>query len=244
MIAGSGSGLLGPAIGGALVVGIGAPWAMRLRRRQLPAERAAAGRRERLGAGRVRARQGAASSFLSEMRGGLREVTSRRWLSTEIVYMCLGNILAASFPVLAPLICRQHYGGAAAYASLVGRVRRRDARRRRDDAQLQAAPPAARRRARVHAGDAAGRGARAARADLRRRRAAVHLRRRHDDVQHLPVDRAAGADPAGGDVTRELVRVRRLAVGDADRLRAGRPAGRGDRPRAGTDRACAAPPCC
>ena len=52
------------------------------------------------------------------MRGGLREVTSRRWLSTEIVYMCLGNVLAASFPVLAPLICKQHYGGAAAYAAL------------------------------------------------------------------------------------------------------------------------------
>jgi MFS family permease len=117
-IASSGSGLLGPTIGAALVVGIGAPWAMlfdgasyllsALLLACVSVSALAAFERD----------QQKRSSFLSEMKGGLREVTSRRWLSAEIVYMCLGNILAASFPVLAPLICKQHYGGAAAYASL------------------------------------------------------------------------------------------------------------------------------
>ncbi|HUY59971.1 MAG TPA: MFS transporter [Solirubrobacteraceae bacterium] len=117
VMASSGSGLLGPAIGAALVVGIGAPWAMlcdgasyllsALLLACVSVSALIAFERDRK-----------PSSFLAEMRGGLREVTSRRWLSTEIVYMCLGNVLAASFPVLAPLICKQHYGGAAAYASL------------------------------------------------------------------------------------------------------------------------------
>ncbi len=116
-IAGSGSGLLGPAIGGALVVGIGAPWAMACDGASylLSALLLAGVSVSALVAFERDKKQ---SNFLAEMRGGLREVTSRRWLSTEIVYMCLGNVLAASFPVLAPLICRQHYGGAAAYASL------------------------------------------------------------------------------------------------------------------------------
>jgi hypothetical protein len=32
--------------------------------------------------------------------------------------MAVGNILFTAWPVLAPLICRQHYGGAPAYAAL------------------------------------------------------------------------------------------------------------------------------
>ena len=118
VMASSGSGLLGPAIGGALVVGIGAPWAMVCDGASylLSALLLACVSVSALVAFERDKEQ--RSGFLSEMRDGLREVTSRRWLSTEIVYMCLGNILAASFPVLAPLICRQHYGGAAAYASL------------------------------------------------------------------------------------------------------------------------------
>jgi MFS family permease len=117
VMASSGSGLLGPAIGGALVVGVGAPWAMLCDGASylLSALLLAGVSVSALVAFERDSKQ---SSFLTEMRGGLREVTSRRWLSAEIVYMCLGNILAASFPVLAPLICKQHYGGAAAYASL------------------------------------------------------------------------------------------------------------------------------
>jgi MFS family permease len=117
VIAGSGSGLLGPAVGGALVVGIGASWALLC---DGASYLLSALLLARVGVSALVAleREREPSSFLAELRAGLHEVTSRRWLSVEIVAMCVGNVLAASFPVLAPLICRQHYGGAAAYASL------------------------------------------------------------------------------------------------------------------------------
>jgi MFS family permease len=117
VMASSGSGLLGPAIGGALVVGIGAPWAMVCDGASylLSALLLAAVSVSALVAFERERKQ---SSFLAELRGGLREVTSRRWLSTEILVLCVGNVLAGSFAVLAPLICKQHYGGAAAYAAL------------------------------------------------------------------------------------------------------------------------------
>jgi MFS family permease len=117
VMASSGSGLLGPAIGGALVVGIGAPWAMVCDGASyLLSALLLAGVSVSALVALERDRE--PSSFLSEMRAGLSEVTSRRWLSTEIVVMCVGNVLAGSFAVLAPLICKQHYGGAAAYAAL------------------------------------------------------------------------------------------------------------------------------
>ncbi len=117
-IAGSGSGLLGPTLGAVLVVGIGAPWAMLCDGASyLLSALLLAGVSLSALTGFERDKR-ARSGFLAEMRDGLREVSSRRWLSAEIVYMSLGNILAASFPVLAPLICRQHYGGVTAYASL------------------------------------------------------------------------------------------------------------------------------
>lgn len=115
VIASSGSGLIGPAIGGALVVGIGASWALVIDGASyllsaLLLARVSVSALVAFEAGREK------TSYLADLRSGLREVTSRRWLSAEIVIMCLGNLLSASFPVLAPLICKQHYGGAAAYA--------------------------------------------------------------------------------------------------------------------------------
>ena len=117
VIASSGSGLIGPAIGGALVVGIGASWALvcdgasyllsALLLAQVSVSALVSFERDRK-----------PSKFLTELREGLHEVTSRRWLSTEILTMCAGNVLSASFPVLAPLICKQQYGGAATYAAI------------------------------------------------------------------------------------------------------------------------------
>jgi len=116
-IASSGSGLIGPAIGAGLVLGVGASWALVVDGASylLSALLLAGVSVSALVAFEHDRKK---SNFLSELRGGLREVTSRTWLSAEIVYMCLGNILSASFVVLAPLICKEHYGGAAAYASL------------------------------------------------------------------------------------------------------------------------------
>jgi hypothetical protein len=58
------------------------------------------------------------STFLADLRGGFGEVSSRRWLWSSIIVMMLANLFSAAFAVLAPVVCRQHYGGAPAYASL------------------------------------------------------------------------------------------------------------------------------
>jgi MFS family permease len=115
VMASSGSGLLGPAIGGALVITIGASWALVL---DGATYAASALLLSRVGHRALAATGQAATTFLADLRDGLREVTSRTWLWSEILIMCGANILSASYPVLAPLICKQHYGGASAYAAL------------------------------------------------------------------------------------------------------------------------------
>jgi hypothetical protein len=116
-ICGSGTGLLGPAIGGALVATVGGSYALIgdgcsyllsavfLWKVSRTAHAAAD-------------RDVEAPTFLADLRGGFREVASRTWLWATIVNMALGNMLMASFLVLAPVICRQHYGGAPAYAGI------------------------------------------------------------------------------------------------------------------------------
>ncbi len=115
-ISGSGAGLLGPALGGLLVVTVGPSWAMVLDGASYLISAALLG-----GVGKTLAtlkRDTDAPSFLADMLGGFREVTSRTWLWSLIVNMAIGNILFTAWPVLAPLICKQHYGGAPAYAAL------------------------------------------------------------------------------------------------------------------------------
>jgi MFS family permease len=117
VMASSGSSMLGPALGGLLVVVIGANWALvfdgasylasALLLTRMSAEAAAAVQRE-----------AEPSTFLSDLRGGFGEVARRRWLWSSILSMMCANFFAAASPVLAPVICRQHYGGAPAYASM------------------------------------------------------------------------------------------------------------------------------
>lgn len=115
VIASSGSGLLGPALGGALVLAIGASWALVIDAGTYLASalllaRVSVSALVALEEGRAR------STYVADLRSGLREITSRRWLSASMVVMSAGNLLSASFPVLAPVLCRQHYGGVTAYA--------------------------------------------------------------------------------------------------------------------------------
>jgi MFS family permease len=115
-ISGSGASLLGPALGGLLVVTTGPSWAMLLDGASYLLSAALLA-----GVGRTLAtlkRDTDAPSFLADMLGGLREVKSRTWLWSLIMNMAVGNILFTAWPVLAPLICKQHYGGAGAYAAL------------------------------------------------------------------------------------------------------------------------------
>jgi hypothetical protein len=53
-------------------------------------------------------------AFARELRDGWRELTSRTWLWTSIVYFELLNALSASFDVLGPVIARRSLGGVAA----------------------------------------------------------------------------------------------------------------------------------
>ncbi|HEX3802427.1 MAG TPA: MFS transporter [Solirubrobacteraceae bacterium] len=115
-IASSGAGLLGPALGGVLVVAVGPSWAMVL---DGVSYLLSALLLSRVGAILATLRRDVdAPSFLTDLRGGFREVTSRTWLWSLIVNMAVGNILFTTWPVLGPLICKQHYGGAPAYAAL------------------------------------------------------------------------------------------------------------------------------
>ncbi len=116
-IAISGSGILGPALGGLLVAVAGASYAMIVDGvsylvSALLLLQVSHGVRSVL-AGRMQR-----SSFLADLRGGLHEVTSRTWVWATIVNMACANLLMASFPVLAPLICKDDYGGAPAYGLL------------------------------------------------------------------------------------------------------------------------------
>jgi MFS family permease len=54
----------------------------------------------------------ARSHFLTELREGLREVTSRPWVRAPIIGFAISNFCFASFIVLGPVIFKDHFGGA------------------------------------------------------------------------------------------------------------------------------------
>jgi MFS family permease len=54
----------------------------------------------------------ARSHFLTELRDGLREVTSRAWVRAPIVGFAISNFCFAAFIVLGPVIAREHFHGA------------------------------------------------------------------------------------------------------------------------------------
>ena len=116
-IAISGSAMLGPALGGLLVATAGSSWALIVDGvsyllSALLLLRVSHGARSPLAA------RGERSTFLADLLGGFHEVASRTWVWTTIINMALANLLMASFPVLAPLICKEDYGGVGAYAAL------------------------------------------------------------------------------------------------------------------------------
>ena len=117
VIASSGSSMLGPALGGLLVVGVGADWALIFDGASYLISALLLAGMSGAAAMAVQ-RKAEPSTFLADLRGGFSQISSRRWLWSSIVVMTLANLFGAAFPVLAPLICRQHYGGAPAYASL------------------------------------------------------------------------------------------------------------------------------
>jgi MFS family permease len=55
------------------------------------------------------------SHFLTELREGLGEVTSRPWVRAPIVGFAIANFCLASFIVLGPVIFKDHFGGAGTW---------------------------------------------------------------------------------------------------------------------------------
>ena len=111
-------GIVGPAIGGALVVGVGAGSALLVDAASYGASalllfgvRAHAARVPALAAE-------ARKSFVGDLRGGLAEVRSRTWLWATMIVMAICNALAGAFYVLGPVIAKRDLGGPAAWAAL------------------------------------------------------------------------------------------------------------------------------
>jgi MFS family permease len=111
----SGFEVIGPVIGGALVATIGAGWALGIDALTFLAS-AAFLVRLRVPEAPLRV----AASFLSELRGGWREFTSRTWLWVDGIYSALGNavILAPVF-ALGPLVAEESLAGASSWAAIV-----------------------------------------------------------------------------------------------------------------------------
>ena len=53
--------------------------------------------------------------FLRELREGWTEFRRQRWIFNTIVYFGLGNFAGQAWGVLAPLVMKEHYGGASTY---------------------------------------------------------------------------------------------------------------------------------
>jgi len=57
--------------------------------------------------------------FLHDLREGWREFTSRTWLWSTVVIFGLGNFFFMFWPVLGPIVAKEHLGGAGAWAKIL-----------------------------------------------------------------------------------------------------------------------------
>jgi MFS family permease len=114
----SGFEVLGPVIGGVLVATVGAGWALGIDAMTFLVS-AAFLVRLRIPEAPMRV----AASFLSELRGGWREFTSRTWLWVDGVYSALGNAaILAPVWALGPLVAEESLDGASSWATIVAAV--------------------------------------------------------------------------------------------------------------------------
>jgi MFS family permease len=108
------TGIIGSAVSGALVAGVGAGWALAidsvtfavsaffLAQLQLPPH--------------VKL---AAQSFLGDLRDGWREFASRTWVWVIVLSASLGNMLTSVFVVLGALVAKESLGGPGAWAAIL-----------------------------------------------------------------------------------------------------------------------------
>jgi MFS family permease len=58
--------------------------------------------------------------FLRELREGWAEFRRQRWIFNTIVFFGIGNFAGQAWGVLAPLVMKEHYGGASTYGVVLG----------------------------------------------------------------------------------------------------------------------------
>lgn len=109
--------ILGPVVGGVLVVAAGAGWAIAidavtfvvsaacLAMLRLPT-RVAAQRR----------------SFVADLREGWVAFRARRWVWTFVLYFAIGNLLWGAWGTLGPIVAQRDLGGAAAWGTVLAAV--------------------------------------------------------------------------------------------------------------------------
>jgi MFS family permease len=112
------AGIIGPAIGGILVVGIGSSWGLVADSLSYAGSALLLARLSPEGVAAATSGGGSSSSFLRDLRGGLREVTSRTWVWAIIIGFGVSNSLSGTWEVFGPLVSRRSYGGAGAFALL------------------------------------------------------------------------------------------------------------------------------
>lgn len=109
----SGVAVLGPALGGALVVAGSPGIALAVDGASFFVCAAILGRI------RIPRREGAPASFLTELRDGWAEFSSRTWLWASVVLFGIGNLAFSSWIVLGPVIAKEDLGGAGAWATVL-----------------------------------------------------------------------------------------------------------------------------
>jgi MFS family permease len=110
----SGVRVLGPALGGVLVVALNPGWALAVDSASFFACAVLLGRM------RIAPRVGAQrEGFFDELRAGWREFTARTWLWSTVLIFGLGNVFFMFLQVLGPAIADDRLGGAGAWAAIL-----------------------------------------------------------------------------------------------------------------------------
>jgi MFS family permease len=116
-ISGAASNIVGPAIAGVLVVTAGPGAALLIDAGSYAASALLLARVGHVAGARTATE--APRRFLSDLRDGFAEVRSRTWLWSGLLVFSLINLVAAAFPVLGPLVAKQHLGGPGAWAAIL-----------------------------------------------------------------------------------------------------------------------------
>ncbi len=110
----SGVRIVGPALGGVLVVALNPGWALAVDGVSFFVCAALLGRM------RIAPRAGGRPErFLHELRAGWREFTSRTWLWSTVLLFGLGNVFFMFWQVLGPAVAKERLGGAGAWAVIL-----------------------------------------------------------------------------------------------------------------------------